>query len=467
MACGEASPAPDVARLAQHAFGKWLRAGGVPTVPLIPDRQGPRDERPDVKAIRQGDARLCDKRTVVAWEEVERALAQRGYTLALREPSPDTALPFVLNADVLPIYEVRSSTGDVVAEGKGLDREQARRSALGEAVERVVAGSEEFSRSRVGALATPRELLRSRFSLPEIACGPRDLYSPDLYVDWIASHTFDGHCSWAPAEAVFPRHPPAAGVSALNQCHTTGLAAGATVGEAFSNALLEVLERDAYWITMRCRRSCPEVAPSEFRRLDTRLRQALDRLRDLGVSVHARWISLDWPIPIAITVLADERNRMPAFSKGTGAALTPTAALTRSLIEALQMHSDLGNIASDDWEKIIQIEGVMDHPPWAWCDPCFGIHLHHLTAGGTPIKGWPAPAVAEHRVTSIRELCDTLQRNGYLGHWTHLGSLATLDVVRVTVDRTVPPDYRLERIGDRLLRCSGGPAGLHWDPILT
>ena len=452
LICNREEPPEDVAEHARTAFSRWLEAGGVCKAACIPDKPGGSfDMRREVTELQRTAANIPGSAQAVNWQEVERCLADRGYRIRLRRRDSETTAPFIPSDDLLPIYDVVSPDDEVVAEGKGIDRDRAKRSALGEAVERLVGESAiENAHPPAAAFASPSELSKAGFSLPEIVSGPRDIYSsPELFTDWVRAETFAGGPAWIPAEAAFTAYEPHSGVSALNLCNTVGLAAGATLAEAFAGALLELLELDACSIAFRCRPGCPDVSAAQIESLDPRLSAAVERIKKSGISVHCKWISLDWPVPVALTVLVDERNRMPAFSKGSGAALTAGDALTESIVEAFQAHSDLSLVANVQWRELIQYERLSNDERLAWCDPSFRSYLTHLISE----EAGPAPHAAatyQRSVASIAELCYALERRKHKVHWSRLGTLAGLHVVRVLVDGLVPPDPRLERVGPRL-----------------
>jgi thiazole/oxazole-forming peptide maturase SagD family component len=360
---------------------------------------------------------------------------------------------------------VRSEKQDVLGEGKGFDLFSSEYAAIAEAIERIAATEPDFSRILPGR--SPNDMSRQGFFLPQIEPGARDLYSEELCLDWTAANLYPARHAWMPAELVWHLYSPLSGFRAFDMRQTIGLASGSTIVEAFANALLEVIERDAYAIVMRCRITCPRIAQEDINACGPELIQLLKNLDRAGIDVHFKWISLDWPIPVAHVLLADRMDRLPAHAHGCSAGLTTSAAITRAVLEAIQMHEGLARQASEQWERMAaRIESSHSHPYTAWGDPLFRPHLSHLmnSCSNTSIS-----AEREVYINDMESLCDWLTSRGHRIFWARLGALGGLQIVRVFVEGLVMPDARLEYLGKRLhywVERQNIP-GPYTDPILT
>jgi len=122
-----------------------------------------------------------------------------------------------------------------------LSPSSARHVALAEAVERV--GAQTLKCSNF-AIASRRELVAAGLFVPKFVASGRDLFSDDLTLDWYPAFSLDGKRGALPAELVHYPRASRIPVRSFSVHHTSGLAAGATVAEAATAALLELIETD-------------------------------------------------------------------------------------------------------------------------------------------------------------------------------------------------------------------------------
>lgn len=406
------------------------------------------------KGVRQIDAH-------VRAEEIMTALSAVGCSL-VADPVPAEKTPIHF-LDFCRHPYVLSPLNGVIGEGKGLNEEDGRIGALCEGVERVVALNPDYDRSFVGY--SRRDLMKRGLIIPEMESGLRDCFSDDLLIDWFEAKLFPNLPAALPAEVVWFKYASRSGFRAFDMRHTIGLAAGVTEAEAFSNGLLECIERDAYAILMRCRLSCPEISVDDVASAGEDVQDVLLRLSDAGIEVHFKWLLLDYPTPIAHVFLRDKKNRIPAHSHGCSAGFTPSHAIARALFEAVQVHHGLARFAVVNWPKMAgRYESSHSDPRLAWGDPLHSSTLEHLVNGpSTKPHQWTEPQL------SIEELCADLARKGRRVFWSKLGNFAGLSVVRTFLEGSVSPDGRFEdlnrRLADWVQRCK--IPGPYTDPILT
>ncbi len=402
------------------------------------------------------------------------SLRDRGYELKLRTPSEQTSL--LPGSDVIPVHEIctQSSPNGVIAEGKGLTQSRSRASAIGEAVERVV-GDYPFDTSKI-LTASQSELGPDAVDVASLGLGPRDMLNNELCSDWIQAYYIDGQPILIPAELVYTSYVSRTGVVAIAHRNTTGLAAGSTMGQAFLNGLLEAIERDAYWIVMRCRLNCPDIDIDDVQGLGPEVVALIERYRSAGFRLHLKNISLDWPVQVVHALLEDRHGRVPAFAHGTGAALDMRTALARAVCEVGQVHSDLRKVVAHDIANYLLPEERPRSPSLSWADPLWRPHIAHLMKNETQGADFHTSFestlecvagtdfLLHERVTT---LLGDLTALGYKVIWCPLDQIGGIQVVRVIVLGATHPDPRLERISARLLRYSEGNSGLFGDPILT
>ncbi|HEU4577900.1 MAG TPA: carbamoyltransferase C-terminal domain-containing protein [Polyangiaceae bacterium] len=214
-------------------------------------------------------------------------------------------------------------------QGKGLTTEEARVSALMEAVERHAAAT-----ARPVRTASVSELL----ARGESVVGPQMLgieFSLHDRLEWLQTRALrSGRPAFIPAaEVLFPYHAPA-GLLRPVRPSTTGLSAGNTLGEAALQALGEVAERAA---VSRYRRGEPVPLVDASALAGSVEGLLLERFERAGVRVAIFDLSGLGPLPCYFVSAASLDNLgAPVAAAGQGASLNPRLALRRALLEAAQ-----------------------------------------------------------------------------------------------------------------------------------
>ncbi|HYF29137.1 MAG TPA: YcaO-like family protein [Candidatus Paceibacterota bacterium] len=405
----------------------------------------------------RSSAHVC----AVDWGAVEDALAQMGYHLRQRTPISDEI------GRLAPVYLIEGPEG-VLAEGKGLDQEQAKRSTLGEAVERLAArGPSERVRAQRGT-DTYQNLYRGKdWGLGTLA-GPRDAFDSQIPSEWLPARNISrDETAFLPAElSYFEYVPETTRTRLFSLHHTMGLAAGSSREDAALSGIFEVIERDAYWITMRCRMNLPDIPLEAVRDLDPKVIAIVQALEKRGFKLSVKDLSLDWGVPVVHAVLVDTQGGIPAFAHGTGASFSWATAVARAVCESVQMYEGLSAVMNDEWkwEDVVSVAGVLGNAAYAWSDPLFRPHIEHLLAPSDQPWDGSEPA------WSVPEFLADLKQRGHEVIVADLGSDYGLEVVRVFITNTTQPDPRLERISLRLEAWRnrlGLERGLYTDPILT
>lgn len=351
-----------------------------------------------------------------------------------------------------------------LAEGKGYTAEQARRSATGEVIERLVAQRKPPADKVVSASQAKLRANGIATFVPEL--GDRDLFSEELVIDWVAGNRWAGQGVLIPAEKAYFEYKPRYFFHGFEMLDTVGLSAGRTHADAVANGLLECLERDAYAVTMRCRLSGPAIDL----RIDGAVGKLLEDLGRQGIEVHARAVTGDWPVPIIHVLLLDREDRLPKHSHGCSAALSAEHAFGRALLEAVQIHDGLCRFADEAWIEICERINQGHSTAWhAWVDPTYTSALQHLLVDpGEPRVSLRA-LDAKRECRSIDEVARHVIGMGHDIVWTELGSEQEHTVVRVLVRGTVRTDARHDHYDQRLrgwVRKCGLP-GPYYDAILS
>jgi ribosomal protein S12 methylthiotransferase accessory factor len=240
-----------------------------------------------------------------------------------------------------------------VSQGKGLDVDAAKASAVGESLEAYHA---EFNDCLV-RLDSYAELRRR---LPTVDPDRLPLSRTTAYTPWQPipwTEGFDvrsGEPVWVPyelvhANACLPRVPG----SGCFVCSTNGLAAGNTRAEAILHALCEAVERDACALWEQ--RGWQDRGGTE---LDLATvdggpcRELLDRFDAAGIDVLVWDVTSELPLPCYRVIVLD-READPLVAPypaafGAGCHPDPEVALCRALTEAAQSRLTVISGARDD-----------------------------------------------------------------------------------------------------------------------
>ena len=415
----------------------------------------------DFSTVTRSGTRISANVAGIDWTRLESQIEARGLSLKRRDSIAEGL------DEVCPVFMVEGTDG-VIAEGKGLDADQAQKSALGEAVERVAgAGPTTEARKHIRVDSEQSLYWDKDWGLGQCT-GPRDAYSPETLTEWLpAVNVTRNEACHLPAElAYFEYVPEETRTRLFSLHHTMGLAAGSSLEDAILSGIFEVLERDAYWITMRCRLNLPDIPLAGLAGLDPRVARIVEKLAHRGLRVLLKDMSLDWGIPIAHAVIVDENGGIPAFAHGTGASFDWPTSIARAVCESVQMYAglDASMNAHFQWEDVVSVRGVLGDANLAWSDPLFAAHIEHIITPSS--EKWHPHACTWTPTAFFQHLKE-------LGHEVIAADLYSefdLKVVRVFVTGVTQPDPRLERVGARLKRWlerTGLSRGLYSDPILT
>lgn len=407
------------------------------------------------------DTRLSCSNIELNWDKIKSNLKKRGYTLIKRDPT--SYIPN-LKKDLIYVYAVVHNQLGVIAEGKGFSNTQAMRSALSEAIERCFSSGSERKDIIAG---NQTDLFRGKKKGIDIMSGTRDTYTEKVYTEWInAVDLLSGENIFLPAEVGFFNYiPKQLKLRLFSLSHTTGMATGATFEDAALSGILEVIERDVYWITMRCKINCPDINLKEVDGLSDKVIELVTNLGKCGFDVSIKDMSLDWGIPLAHVVLKDKEGKIPCFAHGSGAGLDWAMALSRAVAEAVQMYLGMREFASvpDNWEQVISAQGNLGSGVLSWADPLFEVHLNHLLDKSS------SKFNSKLKIKGPTGLLNILRKKNYSVIVAPINEIDGLKTVRVYIPEATQPDERLERISKRMMIYKNKLKikSFYCDPILT
>jgi ribosomal protein S12 methylthiotransferase accessory factor len=229
--------------------------------------------------------------------------------------------------------------------GKGMTPNDARRSALGEAVERYSAGwwreSDVVRATRGeldGASLDPRELVLYRpEQYAQLRYAP---YADDTTMGWTRTRSLvTGSEVLTPAIAVFISYLAPTPDEVVCPVSSNGLAAGASLADAVLTAAYEVLERDAFLITWMNRLPAERIDPRTHP--DPDVVGLYAAYRQHGVELELYRLPTDHPCHVFLALGVQQRYDGPAMAVGLAADLDACTAARRAALEMGQLRPGL------------------------------------------------------------------------------------------------------------------------------
>lgn len=292
-----------------------------------------------------------------------------------------------------------------VYNGKGLTKMQAKVSALMEAFER-------FSGER---LERPT-LLASMQEIRELApvIDPRDLdlphgatYKPEEKLEWVAGlELFSSQVRMVPACAAFCPYTPLEGAKSFNGfCNTNGLASGNTMGEAISQALAELIERDAQTLGQISR----QAVTIDLESIQSPLIQSLvDKFRAAKIDLVLKEVISPVGIPTFFAAADEPATENPILlCFGMGTHVNAEIAAIRAITEVAQSRCTQ---ISGNREDMLRQEFKKN-----WNYQSLKKHLAYWFEKNPPFKDFRSIPIVAHDnlVDDIQTMMRALKRKGF------------------------------------------------------
>jgi len=237
----------------------------------------------------------------------------------------------------LPVYaSVRPrSNGLRVTAGKGVTCDEARASAVMEAIEHAVAEPQRSAwHSRRRSLADIAAQFEDGVCIADfVPTAGLTLTSATMVTTVTCERVGDRGGAQLPAEIVFfPYCDPHARQRRFASTSTNGLASGNSVEEATLHGLLEVLERDS----LAMNRPCDASQWVEHDDLPDPARNFGENWRRLGIELAVRYIPNAFGLPCFQAVLSEGTSNDVNLAAGSGLHVNRDVALLRAICEAAQ-----------------------------------------------------------------------------------------------------------------------------------
>lgn len=265
----------------------------------------------------------------------------RDLSLVVRgaeEPDP----PIIYQATLSHFDFRKGKNWERMAVGKGVTKSEARRGAIGEAIEHYCASHFDIYATRRAPWAgvepdavAPTECVLYSGSQYAKRGFPYRRWDPNDEVRWLPMAEFpEGRPVFAPATIVYMSLLEVQPQDLFCAPTSNGLAAGPTLEFAVLHGLCEVIERDSFLITWMNRLPAPEVEFSAGCTLPFSIREHYARF---GVEIRVFNVSTDLPGYVMMGLAIDRGGLGPAAVVGLGCDLNPAVAVTKALFEVCQV----------------------------------------------------------------------------------------------------------------------------------
>ncbi len=350
--------------------------------------------------------------------------------------------------------------------GASADRDVAIAKAVGEAVERYCGAIYDASELPLHTYAAaPFQCVHpSQFALlsaeqyqdPGVFLVP---FTEQTSVRWgPAVDPLDGRIWYVPAAMIYIPYiyDRANGDSPVAQPISTGLACHCSAAEAATNAVCEVIERDAFTITWQAMLAHPQI---EIESLSDRSRDLVARFGRSGYEVTLLDMTMDTGVATVLAVSRSHAADAPPFVPAAAASLDPEEAVRKSLEElehtreySQQILRHQPRLADDPSGR--NVTDQIGHLNY-WCDPVHAPQadfLFHSTARRS--VGEMANLATGDIESDLRVL---LQRVNAVGHRALLCDLTTPDIAHIglAVVRAIIPGFHPLVVG-HAIRSLGG-----------
>lgn len=265
----------------------------------------------------------------------------RDLSLVVRgaeEPDP----PIIYQATLSHFDFRKAKAWERSAVGKGLSESEARRGAIGEAIEHYCASHFDIYATRRAPWTevqpdaiTPTECVLYSESQYARRAFPYRRWDPKDEVRWLPMKELPGERTvFAPATSVYLSLFEVQAQDLFCAPTSNGLAAGPSLEFAVLHGLCELIERDGFLITWMNRLPAPEVEFSAACKLPFSIREHYARF---GVEIHVFDVSTDLLAYVMMGLAVDRTGQGPAAIVGLGCDLNPVAAVTKALFEVCQV----------------------------------------------------------------------------------------------------------------------------------
>lgn len=301
---------------------------------------------------------------------------------------------------------------DLVTLGKGVTREAAELSAIGEAVERYT--STTWGRAEANEHAGLSIPIESFSHWPNVDCKSAAALLPQHGLVAAGESFPSGEKCWLPAAVVFLDHPAPGQEGHYAIPNSNGLGAGFNLETATISALLEVIERDALMRAWRDRRCVGRLQPDSLGDTVVRL---LVTLRAAELSCELVLLESAGGAATVIALLKPNGTKIPRLSVGCAARLDLSEAAFAATLEAIQVRQALSEMLVNP-NIFVKAEALVSRTAIAR-QPIDHALLYGVNADTTAIQFLvnapliSAPCSMADRIADSTSLAQSLTGQGY------------------------------------------------------
>lgn len=135
---------------------------------------------------------------------------------------------------------------------------------------------------------------------------------------------------------------------------STGLAAGSTIHMALRNAILEVIERDAFMISFLNKLSPPKINLNDLKSQSEKITNVLYEFEKYDLHVTLLSLPTDFSVTVILAIISDFSGNGPAMTVGASASFKPKKAILSALSEAHSVRRSIKKTFQEknDYSKI-------------------------------------------------------------------------------------------------------------------
>jgi ribosomal protein S12 methylthiotransferase accessory factor len=342
--------------------------------------------------------------------------------------------------------------------GKGINRVDAIRSGIGEALERYSAGRLDKDRIHYvhatqlsGDILSPTAIGLYTSRQYDTVGFPFLPFDPQQEYHWIEGVWLPSRKPvWVPAESTFFLANSLG--DQLCQTTTSGLALGSDIAVASARALLELVERDATMMTWLCHLPGHSIILDQC---DDTLNAILHGLQSLDVNVEFYLLDVGVSIPTVLACGFGDGNRWPGLCVGSAAHSSARIALRAAALEMVYTAQGLLRTGAQlvEQPEAIRSNRFIDHALYYLLPE--RADAAAFLRGGSNIKYSLLPEISESEAVQLGAmLADIGIRVAIVDVTSPDVALSGLRVVRALADGLLPIHcgHGFARCGSRRLR---------------
>jgi ribosomal protein S12 methylthiotransferase accessory factor len=250
----------------------------------------------------------------------------------------------------IPVYSAirpTSEEGSIsIYSGKGVDKPQAKASAIMEGFERYSAEKQENENILIGTI---NEISNygNTINIEDLNLA-KDLQIENIKLEWNkATDIISEKEYYVPSNSIYHPYIPNKGTNQIFKSNTNGLASGNSLEEAILHGIYELVERDAWSIFELTKKNKKEINKESI--TSPLVNNLLDKFEKESINIKLLDLTADIGISTIAASSDDTLLKDPALlTIGVGTHLNPEIAISRALTEVAQSRATQIHGARED-----------------------------------------------------------------------------------------------------------------------